>query len=43
MKKRDWTGILQTGDAFGAYIKTEIHPHRSDPQESRPRRIGAFA
>lgn len=23
MKKRDWTGILQTGDAFGAYIKTE--------------------
>jgi putative tricarboxylic transport membrane protein len=23
MQKRDWTGILQTGDAFGAYIKTE--------------------
>ena len=23
MEKRDWTGILQTGDAFGTYIKTE--------------------
>jgi putative tricarboxylic transport membrane protein len=23
MQKRDWTGILQTGDAFGAYIKSE--------------------
>jgi putative tricarboxylic transport membrane protein len=23
MAKRDWTGILQTGDAFGNYIKTE--------------------
>jgi putative tricarboxylic transport membrane protein len=23
MEKRDWTGILQTGDAFATYIKTE--------------------
>jgi putative tricarboxylic transport membrane protein len=23
MKKRDWTGILMTGDEYGNYIKTE--------------------